>query len=308
MAIIIEFKQSQQFRRGKGYWKFNSSLVNDESYVKSLKENIENWRSEIEEVNGSRLKWEYLKYKKRDFTIVFSKSKHKQINEAEKYLTNNLKILEEKIDLDDEELVEYNEIKSKQEEHISEKTRGSLLRSKTQWYEEGEKSTKYFFNLEKRNADKKHIKKLISENGNIISNPTEILKAEQHFYRELYSSRKNSIHSDEAKLFFDQDLPQLSNDQKLKCDNDISIKECHDALLTFKNNKSPGNDGLTSEFYKSFWETISNDLIQCINDIKKFGSLTHSQKQAVITLIEKKGKDRLFLKNWRPISLLNVDL
>ena len=102
-------------------------------------------------------------------------------------------------------------------------------------------------------------------------------------------------------------MPQLSNDQKLICDNDISIKECHDALLTFKFNKSPGNDGLTSEFYKSFWETISNDLIQCINDIKKFGSLTHSKKQAVITLIEKKGKDRLFLKNWRPISLLNVD-
>ena len=60
-AIIIEFKQSQQFQRGKGYWKFNSSLVNDESYVKSLKENIENWRSEIEDVNDSRLKWEYLK-------------------------------------------------------------------------------------------------------------------------------------------------------------------------------------------------------------------------------------------------------
>ena len=69
------------------------------------------------------------------------------------------------------------------------------------------------------------------------------------------------------------------------CDNDISIKECHDALLTFKNNKSPGNDGLTSEFYKSFWETISNDLIECIE----------FTKQAVITLIEKKGKGRLFL-------------
>ena len=91
-----------------------------------------------------------------------------------------MKILEEKIDLDDEELLEYNEIKSKLEEHISEKTRGSLLRSKIQWYEEGEKSTKNFFNLEKRNADK-NIKKLISENGNIISNPTEILIAEQLF-------------------------------------------------------------------------------------------------------------------------------
>ena len=86
--------------------------------------------------------------------------KYKQINGAEKYLTNNLKILEEKIDLEDQELVEYNERKSKLEEHISEKTRGSLFRSKTQWYEEGEKSTKHFFNLEKRNADKNILKSL----------------------------------------------------------------------------------------------------------------------------------------------------
>ena len=32
-----------------------------------------------------------------------------------------------------------------------------------------------------------------------------------------------------------------------------------------------------------------------------------SQKQAIITLIENKGKDRSLLENWRPISLLNVD-
>ena len=163
----------------KQYVKFHTSLANDESYVKSIKENIGHWRSEIEEVNDYRLKWEYLKYKVRDFTIIVSKWKDKQTNESEKYLTNNLKILEEKIDLDDEELLEYNEIKSKLEEHISEKTRGSLLKSKTQWYEEDDKSTKYLFYLEKRNTDK-NIKKLISENGNIISNPTEILKAKQH--------------------------------------------------------------------------------------------------------------------------------
>ena len=35
--------------------------------------------------------------------------------------------------------------------------------------------------------------------------------------------------------------------------------------------------------------------------------MSSSQKQAVITLIEKKGKDRTFLENWRPISLVNVD-
>ena len=38
------------------------------------------------------------------------------------------------------------------------------------------------------------------------------------------------------------------------------------------------------------------------------GDLTSSQQQAVITLIEKRGKDKRFIKNWRPISLLKVDI
>ena len=35
--------------------------------------------------------------------------------------------------------------------------------------------------------------------------------------------------------------------------------------------------------------------------------MSRSEKQAVITLSEKKGKDRSLLENWRPISLVNVD-
>ena len=35
--------------------------------------------------------------------------------------------------------------------------------------------------------------------------------------------------------------------------------------------------------------------------------MSNSQKQAVITLIEKQGKDRTLIENWRPFSLVNVD-
>ena len=35
--------------------------------------------------------------------------------------------------------------------------------------------------------------------------------------------------------------------------------------------------------------------------------MSNSQKQAVITLIEKQGKDRTLIENWRLISLVNVD-
>ena len=62
------------------------------------------------------------------------------------------------------------------------------------------------------------------------------------------------------------------------------------------NNKSPENDGLTEEFYKMFWENLKKPL--CASIIKVFhrGVLSHSQKQAVIKLIEKKIEIKNLLK------------
>ena len=49
-------------------------------------------------------------------------------------------------------------------------------------------------------------------------------------------------------------------------------------------------------------------MVKTLNHSYDEGELSSSQKQAVITLIEKKDKDKRYIKNWRPISLLNVDL
>ena len=62
-----------------------------------------------------------------------------------------------------------------------------------------------------------------------------------------------------------------------------------------------------SNFYRKFWTLISESYVRCANECFEKGEMTHSQKQAVITLIEKKGKDRSLLENWRPISFVNVD-
>ena len=60
------------------------------------------------------------------------------------------------------------------------------------------------------------------------------------------------------------------------------------------------------EFYKKCWTIISEPFLECINECFEKGEMSNTQKQAVITLIEKKGKDRCFIENWRLISLLNV--
>ena len=78
-------------------------------------------------------------------------------------------------------------------------------------------------------------------------------------------------------------------------------------MKSFKNDKSPGNDGLTYEFYKTFWNAIRKPLFDCYQYAYEKNELSTSQKQSIITLLEKPGKNRLDLGNWRPISLLNFD-
>ena len=72
-------------------------------------------------------------------------------------------------------------------------------------------------------------------------------------------------------------------------------------------NKTPCNDGITTEFYVPFYQFIDKYFIDSANYSFRAGELSPSQKQAVITLLEKKDRDKRLVKNWRPISLLNVD-
>ena len=105
-----------------------------------------------------------------------------------------------------------------------------------------------------------------------------------------------------------QDIPKLDEEEKEKCEGKLTFNECFRSLLTFQIGKAPGNDGLTVEFYKSFWPLVGHLVVDSLNEAYDCGELSTSQKMAIIKLIEKKGKDKLYIKNWRPISLLNVDV
>ena len=87
----------------------------------------------------------------------------------------------------------------------------------------------------------------------------------------------------------------------------LTKRECWEVLTSMKNGKSPGNDGLTKEFYVCFFNEIFNYLLNALKESFNIGQLSTSQLQAVITLIEKKERDKRLIKNWRPISLMNVD-
>ena len=102
----------------------------------------------------------------------------------------------------------------------------------------------------------------------------------------------------------DLNIPQLSEEEKNSCEGLISPEECSELLDSSQSNKSPGNDGIPAEFYRTFWPLISESFIRCANECFEKGEMSCSQKQAVITLLEKSGKDRLSSKTGGQYLLL----
>ena len=102
-------------------------------------------------------------------------------------------------------------------------------------------------------------------------------------------------------------IPKISKENKISCEGKITLPEMEKVIKTFKLNKTPGNDGLPVEFYVKFWKNLNIPMKDSFNYSYDKGLLSNSQRQAVITLLEKSGKNRLLVKKWRPISLLNCD-
>ena len=71
--------------------------------------------------------------------------------------------------------------------------------------------------------------------------------------------------------------------------------------------KTPGTDGLPSEFYKVFWNDLAEILVNALNHSFETGMLSISQRRGIVKLIPKKDADLKLTKNWRPITLLNCD-
>ena len=82
-----------------------------------------------------------------------------------------------------------------------------------------------------------------------------------------------------------------------KCEGVLSEKEIFESTKNFQNSKSPGNDGLTKEFCYTFWDKIKQPFMN---------SMSHS-KASHHQIIRKRNKDKRFICNWIPISLLNLD-
>ena len=72
------------------------------------------------------------------------------------------------------------------------------------------------------------------------------------------------------------------------------------------NNKTPGLDGFTTNFYKFFWPDLKLILFESYIYSSKNGQLSDSQTRGILSFIPKKYRDLGYVKSWRPVSLLAI--
>ena len=154
-----------------------------------------------------------------------------------------------------------------------------------------------FFILEKRKNAKSHIRKNLNWDSLELSEPETLLPSIKSFYSTLYKKRNYKTETDCYNYLRILNLRRLTDDESRHCEGELTEKKCWEALQTIGNNKGPGHDGLSEEFYVCFFNEIHSYLLQALNMSFREEQLSSSQRQTVIVLIEKMDTDKRFLKN-----------
>ena len=261
----MSFNESE-LPRGPGFWKFNNSLLSDTNYVQLLTFKIPMFAKKHEQVNDKGLYREMIKMEIRAFTITFSKKKAKRKRDEESILLSELMRLQTKLQASysDSLKTELERIKFKLFKIAGTKTRRTIVHSRARWHEHGERDSKYFYNLEKRNQKKKHITSLANNDGDKITNPKDILEEEERFFEEICTSRNMGPNCPTFREFFETENA-LSEEIAKTYEGVMSVQECELALKTMENNKTPCTDGLTPEFYRYFWNLLGSFMVHSFN-------------------------------------------
>lgn len=170
---IILTMLTSECERGPGLWKFNASHLADKNFVKELRELVQSALRDSTAMDPSR-GWEFLKDKIRRYCITQSKkisqAKNLELRELYKDANQLTKQLHNNPDTIQQVLIDnLEQINDKIKEITQAKARGAMLRCKTKFYHEGQRSSKYFFSLEKARANHKRCTLLKLQNGDTIT-------------------------------------------------------------------------------------------------------------------------------------------
>ncbi len=228
-------------------------------------------------LRSNGIKWEYFKFKTREISIRAAKQKSRDLKQRELKLIQEINACcnTQEMTQDVEKLLS---LQAKLDRMYLMKAQGAFVRSRAKWMEEGEKNTAYFCRLEKRRQQSNAIHSLII-NDEVITDPKLISEEIYSFYSNIYSSSYSENNGKEFLENVKDCIPQIDIEFKEICDRDLRLEELDSAIKKMHLGKSPGQDGVTTNFYKIFWEDIKDLLLKALKECFESNSLLPTMKR-----------------------------
>ena len=301
--VSLSFSIPEVILRGPGRWKRNVSLLSDDLYCAEICDFWKFWQRQKRSFSSLSLWWEEGKKKTKRISVYYGSIKKREKDSSRALLNALASHLKSRIDEGFTSCFDvYQSTLLKIAKIDQDEAQAAKVRSRVRWAEQGESSSSYFLCLEKKNGSSTWFSAICSDDGAIVSDLAGIFNAWVSFYTSLAEPTDPRLQAS----MLDKLHLSLPPSEVSSCEGCFSSEEAFAALQGMANGKSPGSDGLPAEFYWAFWEVIGEDLTSVLNISYDSGLLPSSLRKGLISLSFKKG-DRLERKNWKPITLLNVD-
>ena len=304
-SVDLMFDIENVFSHGPGVRRLNLDLLQDADFCETIKQVIAQhleFQCCFPSVHDW---WDFLKISFKDIAQDFGKSKQRKLNQDKVTATNFL--IKAKRDLlagDESANIRIEDWESELQAIQRVQNEAVKIRSRARWLEEYEKPTKYFFTLESTRAEKNMIRVIYNSAGEQVVTQSEIENGHHEFYRKLYS--RGVVDIQVQRDLLSKVAISLTDRDVNSCERALSADEISGTVHGLSRGKTPGSDRLPLEFYVKFWDQLCPILLQVYNFSFDQGSLGTSMQESVTRLIFKKDVPKN-LKNWRPISLLNLD-
>ena len=217
--VSVNFQCKQTAPRGPGLWKFNSSLTLDDDYTSLLSQFLQDWKLQKPRYPDLWTWWDTGKSYIREITVDFATSRRREKRLQRSNLVHQLCLAEQ-------EPVPSAGVITDLRQQIREIDEEFLVRSKELWVEQGEKPTKYFFNLEKKRQQKKKMTELNSSTGILLSDSRDIRKEMNNFYQDLFSEEE--VDMEAQNWLLDQLSMSLNDQEQTSCEGLLTVEECRE--------------------------------------------------------------------------------
>ena len=256
---ILRVELFSKIERGPGTWIFNTSLLRNELFVNNIRNIIDVYKINREEFPTVKVAWDFCKMEVNNIAKNCSKKIASEKQKEVDNIRHEIEILqsfeETKMTQVIKDRIQF--LKGQENYYINNKIKGAKLKAKVPHIEDGEIDISYYTKLEKRKGEENSIFSLYTKENECSSTHDRLL---QNIDRYL---------TDEARECLNKEI------------NQIELKE---SMLSMKNSKSPGSDGLGKEFHEFFWDYLCDFYENVIKDIFETDELSKSQQEGLIKI------------------------